>query len=156
MESLDEGFSLRRDYHLLTDSGEVRPADGLAVGDRVLVTLEVGARDQARYVVLEDRLPANLEVIRKEFKTSGAQGFAVHSGTYTSKTGEWRNDFKEVRGDCIRFFCNHLAAGGYRVQYLARVTAAGMATAPAAKVEEMYHPERRGLSGVARLSTQPL
>jgi alpha-2-macroglobulin len=36
--------------------------------------------------------------------------------------------------------------GRHQIRYLARVRATGSATAPPAKIEEMYHPERFGLS----------
>ena len=45
------------------------------------------------------------------------------------------------------FFRNRLKQGGdYHLEYLARVIAEGEATAPPAKIEEMYHPQRHGLS----------
>ena len=56
--------------------------------------------------------------------------------------GWWSSDYKELRADRAVFFCDHLYAGRFRLQYLARVRAAGTATAPAAKIEEMYHPDR--------------
>jgi hypothetical protein len=39
------------------------------------------------------------------------------------------------------------------LRYLARVRAVGAATAPAAKVEEMYHPERLGLTTVTPVAS---
>lgn len=152
--AIDEGFSIRRSYHGLNDKNELQPPSELKVGDRVLVRLEIGTREPARYVALEDRLPANLEVIRPEFKTSGAE--RAEKEMVPSRLVTWNSDYKEVRGDQVMFFSNYLAPGAYRLQYLARVTAAAQATAPAAKIEEMYHPERRGLSAAMQLNTAPL
>ncbi|MEP6976078.1 MAG: hypothetical protein ABI897_11550, partial [Spartobacteria bacterium] len=50
------------------------------------------------------------------------------------------------RHDRALFFRNHLAPGSYTIHYLARVRAAGEVIAPPAKIEEMYHPDRFGLS----------
>jgi len=36
------------------------------------------------------------------------------------------------------------------------VRAAGNVTAPSAKIEEMYHPERFGLTETVQLTSQPL
>ena len=43
--------------------------------------------------------------------------------------------------------------GKYRVQYLARVITEGDCTAPPAKIEAMYEPERFGLSASGRVDT---
>jgi len=44
-----------------------------------------------------------------------------------------------------------LPAGNYTVRYCARVRAAGQVGAPSGKVEEMYHPQRFGLTGTQTL-----
>ena len=70
---------------------------------------------------------------------------------------EWRSDHREFRADRALFFSDHIyAAGRYEVRYLTRVRAAGTATAPGAKVEEMYHPEHFGLSETMTLTALPL
>jgi uncharacterized protein YfaS (alpha-2-macroglobulin family) len=58
----------------------------------------------------------------------------------------------------VLYFANHLAAGDYKIQYLARVRAMGRTTAPSTKVEAMYQPQRFGLggSGVLDNRTGPL
>lgn len=63
-------------------------------------------------------------------------------------TNDWR------MGDRVLFFRNHLEAGRHVIRYLARVRAAGAATAPSVKVGEMYHPERFGLSESIALSAR--
>jgi uncharacterized protein YfaS (alpha-2-macroglobulin family) len=67
----------------------------------------------------------------------------------------WQADYREVRADRVLYFCDHLPAGAYTFSYLARVRTAGSVTAPATKVEEMYRPERFGLSETARLASHP-
>ena len=68
----------------------------------------------------------------------------------------WFSDFRELRTDRALFFRNHLGPGSYSIRYLARVRVAGAATAPATKVEEMYHPERFGLSDTIQVTSLPL
>jgi uncharacterized protein YfaS (alpha-2-macroglobulin family) len=58
----------------------------------------------------------------------------------------WQSDFTEIREDRALFFRNNLWDGNHEIRYLARVRAAGTATAPPTKIEEMYNPERFGLS----------
>ena len=64
------------------------------------------------------------------------------------------SDFREIRADRVLFFANDLPPGSYVIRYVARVRAAGTVTAPPAKAEEMYHPERFGLTETQVLVTQ--
>jgi uncharacterized protein YfaS (alpha-2-macroglobulin family) len=132
----DEGFGLQRSYQRL--DGENQPCGGeLAVGDRVLVTLELSAQKRARYVVVDDPLPAILE--------------PVPSGFGGGEEPDWMWDFHEFRKDRVLFFADELPAGNYKLSYCARVRAAGAVNAPSGKVEEMYHPQRFGLTGTQTL-----
>ena len=145
----DRGYALRRRYAKVEDDGTLSEAKELRVGDRVLVTLDLEVRKAATYLAVEDLLPANLEAVNPAFKSQ-----ATRAG---EKLGtDWMSDFRELREDRALFFTNQIAAGNYTLRYLARCSAAGMATAPAAKVEEMYHPERFGLTESIQLSSRSL
>jgi alpha-2-macroglobulin len=138
----DRGFSLQRHYDRLDDDNQSRGVDGLQVGDRVVVSLRLTVREPARYVVIDDPLPAVLEAINPEFRTQQAR-----SADAVSDDGDWWfSDFHEIRKDRCLSFANEVRPGTYTFRYLARVRAAGSVTAPSAKAEEMYHPERCGLS----------
>jgi len=54
----------------------------------------------------------------------------------------------------VLYFCDHMPAGAYIYRYLARVRAAGDATAGPTKVEEMYRPERFGLGEMVKVSSK--
>jgi uncharacterized protein YfaS (alpha-2-macroglobulin family) len=69
---------------------------------------------------------------------------------------EWVSDHSELRQDRAVFFVDLLNPGRYSLRYLARVVSAGETTAPAAKIEEMYHPERFGTTETLRVSAKPL
>ena len=114
------------------------PATDLQVGDRVLVTLRVETPQPGHFVAIDDPLPAILEAINPEFRAQGGEEFS-------------RADYREIRADRVRYFCDHLPAGTFTFHYLARVRTAGSVTAPSTKVEEMYRPERFGLSATAQL-----
>jgi uncharacterized protein YfaS (alpha-2-macroglobulin family) len=160
----DRGFSLQRAYERLDDdnhpwplletaaqsqpAASIRPIP-LRVGDRVLVTLRLSLREPARYVAVDDALPSILEVVNSEFKTQAARGDS-------SEGGYWMADFHELRKDRYLSFANYLPTGNYTMRYIARVRAAGQVTAPSAKVEEMYHPDRYGLSETQPLASEPL
>jgi uncharacterized protein YfaS (alpha-2-macroglobulin family) len=143
----DRGFGLQRRYDRLDDDNQPQGSDGWRVGDRILVTLRLDVREPANYVVIDDALPSILEAVNPEFRTQQARGTqsADEGGTW------WPSDFRELRKDRCLSFANWVGPGTDPLGYLARVRAAGSVTAPPAKVEEMYHPERCGFT-----ETQPL
>lgn len=144
--AVDRGFGLRRRHERLDADNRPGPATGLRVGDRVLVTLEVDAPEDADWVAIEDPLPAVLEAVQGVFKTeaTGAEKLLP----------PWTSDFREVRSDRVLVFRDHLPEGHHVIRYLARVRAAGDAVAAPARVEAMYAPQRHGYSGGARLQAE--
>jgi uncharacterized protein YfaS (alpha-2-macroglobulin family) len=145
----DRGFMLQRSYQKVNDDGSLTDLHSLGIGDRVLVTLRLEVRQPAHFVAIDDALPAIFEAVNPEFKTQETRGAG-------SGSGDWFSDYRELRHDRALFFRNHLAPGSYTIAYLARVRAAGEVTAPPAKIEEMYHPERFGLSEAAKVKSTAL
>lgn len=145
----DRGYILGRRYSKIEDDGTLSDAKNLRVGDRVMITLSMEIRQRAGYVAIEDPLPANFEAVNPTFKTQQMVG-AQQVGN------DWLSDYRELREDRALFFANSVFPGRYIIRYLARVTAAGEATAPCAKIEEMYHPERCGLTAAEKVKTLPL
>jgi alpha-2-macroglobulin len=145
----DRGYALRRTYSKIEDDGTLSDAAGLRVGDRVLVTLDLDVPRRAGYLAIEDPLPAVFEAVNPSFKTQQTRA--------GEKVGvEWLSDYRELREDRALFFANSVGPGHYTLRYLARVAAAGQATAPCAKVEEMYAPDRHGLTASTKVETKPL
>lgn len=137
-ERKDRGYAIGRTYQKINDDGSLAELGQPKIGDRVLVTLDFTAPVEARYLVIDDALPATLEAVNPEFK-SQAMADAGLSNTWTS-------DFNEIRTDRALFFKNNIWPGRHQIRYLARVRATGTATAPPTKIEEMYQPSRFGLA----------
>ena len=135
----DRGFAVSRSYNRLAEGGKLEDVSGLHVGDRVLVTLRVELTVPGHFVAIDDPLPALLEAINPEFRSQAAGGAP-------GLARAWVANYREIRSDRVLYFCDHLPAGAYTFQYLARVRTAGKVAAPATKVEEMYRPEHFGLS----------
>jgi uncharacterized protein YfaS (alpha-2-macroglobulin family) len=150
----DLGFNLQRRYERLDDDNLPHDLTELHVGDRVLVTLRFGLREPARYVAIDDALPSVFEAVNPEFMNQQARKPNQAIGLSEDYDDYWACDFREIRKDRFLSFANWLAAGNYTLRYVARVRAAGDVTAPTAKIEEMYYPERYGLSGTQPVSSQ--
>ncbi len=145
----DQGYAIRRRYTKIEDDGALSELLEPRVGDRVLITLDIDVRKPAQYLAVDDPLPAVFEAINPVFKSQ-----ATRAGEALGQ--EWVGDHQELREDRALFFANAIYPGQYTIRYLARVRAAGTATAPAAKIEEMYHPERFGLTETVRVTSRPL
>jgi len=146
----DRGFGLQRRYRRLDDDNHPQDLRGLRVGDRVLVILNLSVREAAHYVAVDDALPSIFEAVNPEFKTQAAGP----AGSIAGDDAQWISDFREIRKDRCLYFADRIAPGNYTLRYVARVRAAGTVTAPPAKMEEMYHPERYGLSGTQTVSSE--
>ena len=144
------GLEVTRFYERVKPDGSIEPLDRPAVGDLIRVTLRVTLpRDDTRYVVVEDPLPAIFETVNSDFASQRAA-----SGTATSENN-WTVSHSELRSDRAVFFVDRVWRGGtYHVTYLARCTVPGEAIAPVAKVESMYDPENFALSASRVFKTQ--
>lgn len=152
LEPENRGFAIKRRYEKVEIDGSIAPAEGLKVGDLILVTLDLNLpNERETYLAIDDALPAIFEAVNPEFKTSETQRvnsdrsarmlYATHS---------------EIRKDRVLYFADYVfGSGDYSIQYLARVVAPGEVTAPPAKIEAMYEPQRFGLSGTGRITAAP-
>ena len=148
---LDRGFNLQRRYERLDDHNQPQDLAGLRVGDRVLVTLRLTVHEAAEYVAIDDALPSVLEAVNADFRTQGARTVDL-----ADDESWWPANFQEIRQDRCLSFADELNPGIYVLRYLARVRAAGTVTAPPAKVEEMYHPERCGFTETQTIVSESL
>jgi alpha-2-macroglobulin len=144
----DRGYAVSRSYRKLGEDGSLVDARDLQVGDRVLVTLRVETTRPGHFVAIDDPLPAIFEAVNPAFKSQQVGG--------EDAAPDWVSDYREMRADRVVYFCDHLPAGAFTFRYLARVRAAGNATAGPTKVEEMYRPERFGLGESAKLESKPM
>ena len=142
-----QGLSIHRTFTRLKDDGTKDINSPLRVGDLVRVTLRVDVPAPAHYFAIEDGLPANLEPMNTRLKTQS---------TRVTARNNWHVSHQVLRKDRAVFYANNLPRGMHQFQYLARVRAAGTATAPAAKVEAMYDPDIVGLTASQPIMTLPL
>ncbi len=148
----NKGYAIERSYEELNMDGSTTGTDDLRVGDMVVVTLKIEIGGGDRYLAIDDSLPAVFEAINPEFGTqSEREGDQLPDGTQP-----WFCDHREIRTDRALFFTDYAPAKGkFSLQYLARVIAEGDTTAPPARIEAMYQPDKYGLSPTQRIRTLP-
>jgi uncharacterized protein YfaS (alpha-2-macroglobulin family) len=159
------GISVERWYERF-DNG--KPVTEVTEGDLVRVRLRITVPSDRQFVVLEDLLPAGLEVVDLSLRTSGSLGPFVRSNApqhlalsrqgspgpvwqgvlYGAWDGGWWSpwEYKEMRDDRVLFFSRQLWTGTYQSSYVARATTAGRFIRPPAQALEMYNAAVRGRS----------
>ncbi len=150
MQPRDQGFKIRRSYHQLAPDGTMTETNDFEVGDLVVVHLEttISNKDES-FLAVDDPLPSVFEAINPAFENR------ANANAPLNRWKQLPRDFEEIRTDRALFFCNRLwSEGTYRIQYLARVVASGVVTAPPAKIEAMYEPQRHGLSATTRVTAR--
>ena len=148
----NKGYAIERRYEELNMDGSTSGTEDLRVGDMVVVTLKIEIGGGDRYLAIDDALPAVFEAINPEFGTqSEREGDQLPDGTQA-----WFCDHREIRTDRALFFTDFAPAKGkFSLQYLARVIAEGDTTAPPARIEAMYQPDKYGLSPTQRIRSLP-
>ncbi len=148
----NKGYAIERTYEELNMDGSTSGIDDLRVGDMVVVTLKIEIGGGDRYLAIDDALPAVFEAINPEFSTQNERD----SDQLPDGTQAWFCDHREIRTDRALFFTNYAPAKGkFSLRYLARVIAEGDTTAPPARIEAMYQPDKYGLSPTQRIRTLP-
>lgn len=149
----NKGYAISRSYEKLNIDGTTSGMDDLRVGDRVVVSLTIQIGGGDRYLAIDDPLPSVFEAINPEFRTMNATRESVK---LPDGSQPWFCNHREIRSDRVLFFTDDAPTKGeFTLQYLARVIAEGKATAPPARIEAMYEPNRYGLTPTQQVHTLP-
>ena len=147
VDAFDNGFTIKREYlaHGGLDKG--KPISSIKPGEVVKVRLTIVAPTDRHYVAIADPLPSGLEPINTSFATTAPSlAEAVDRENKSWDNWDWWYDVHEFdrieqQDDRVLLFADFLPGGVYTHTYLARATALGVYTVPAAFAEEMYDPE---------------
>ena len=148
----EQGFAIRRRYAAIDHPGDVQgdAEQGWRVraGATVRVELELIVPDRRYYAVVDDALPAGLELVNLGYATSAQDKRAGERGW------AWSFNHRELRDARALHFADRLPAGIYHLRYLARATTPGDFIVPPAKAEEMYRPEVFGRTATQRMTIE--
>lgn len=165
---LDRGFVVAREYEAVDAGADVRrDPDGtwrVKAGARVRVRVTMVAPARRYHVALVDPLPAGLEPLNPELRTTGGlppdPGRGGRAGAGAARRGErpafwwWWGPWYEhqnLRDERAEAFASLLWEGVHELTYLARATTPGSFVVPPPRAEEMYAPETFGRGGTDRL-----
>lgn len=149
MPPRDEGMAVFKLYTRVKDG---KRATDFRAGETYKVTLSVVTPAQRRFVVLEDPVPAGMEVVQTTFETeSDSMRDLLKSG---GANPWWSFNHFETYDNRVLLFADSLGGGEHTYEYLVRARLPGTYSLPATKVEEMYHPEVFGTTSVQKVTVR--
>jgi len=139
------GYAITRSYH--TMEGEETTLDGVTVGDRLVVVIEVTPFDYSEgRLMVSDPLPAGFEIDNPNLMSAGS----------TSALGwlDAQSDIAhaEFRQDRFLAAVDWSSRDAFRLAYIVRAVSPGTFHHPAASVEDMYRPDFRARGDVGQVT----
>ncbi|MDD7969599.1 alpha-2-macroglobulin family protein [Roseinatronobacter alkalisoli] len=143
------GYTISRSY--FTTDGDPAGLDSLHPGDRLVTLLEIrpdrgigGGR-----LMVDDALPAGFEIDNANLLRDG-----------DIRALDWLNthdyaEMTEARADRFLAAVDWTSDEPLRLAYIVRAVSPGEFHHPAAKVEDMYRPTRRAITGTGRVRISP-
>ena len=122
----------------------------LQAGQRYKVTLTVKSTTPRSFVVLEDFIPAGVEILQTSLATE-SQEDASNLNNYDR--GGFERD--EKYDDRIAIFADYLAAGEHSYSYLVQASVTGQYSYPAAWASQMYDEAVFGHMATTTLEVRP-
>ncbi|MCX7882380.1 MAG: MG2 domain-containing protein [Brevinematales bacterium] len=138
-ENVSQGFVLEKAY---LDPTTGKKVDGMERGKDYLVRITVSTPSTRYMVVVDDALPAGLEVVNLSFATEAYHPYEEQVKR-TEMASWWGGGFshKEIYKDRVFYCADVLYPGKYTITYLVRATLPGTFSLSPCHVEEMYTPD---------------
>jgi uncharacterized protein YfaS (alpha-2-macroglobulin family) len=148
--SQDHGIKIRRRY--LNEQGKLLASSRVQTGDLILVELIIESASAQQNLVVEDLLPAGLEIENPRLKTT-----TTHTDQKPDARPEMNDTRIDVRDDRMIFYGDLPSGGVARHVYAVRAVVPGNFVLPPARVESMYDPAINSLwSPGGTLDVQPV
>lgn len=145
-EAVNAGFAVSRQ---ITDL-QGKPVTAFKAGERYKVILKAESAASRSFVVMEDFVPAGLEIVNTSLATESREEAAALDNP---AWGGFERD--EKYDDRIAVFADYLNAGAHEYAYLVQAAVAGDFAYPSLWAGQMYDPAVFGRNATARLEIEP-
>jgi uncharacterized protein YfaS (alpha-2-macroglobulin family) len=161
---LDAGMQVERVYCDPAQKEGCSPLSTIKLGSDKLITaqLTLTLAHDAYYVMVEDFIPAGMEVLNRALKTSqqgvdagGVQVQFDDKDPFANGWGWWLFNTPQVRDDSILYTADHLPAGTYTLTYTLVPLQAGEYRVLPAHAWESFFPDVQGTSAGAVFEIKP-
>jgi uncharacterized protein YfaS (alpha-2-macroglobulin family) len=164
VKPIDAGMRVERVYCESAQTKRCRPLSSLQLGSEKPVTarLTLVLPHDSHYVMVEDFIPAGMEILNRSLKTS-QQGIDTSdieaqlddSDPYAEGWGWWLFHEPQIRDDGILFSADFLPAGTYVLTYTLIPLQAGEYRVLPAHAWQSFFPEVQGTSAGAVFEIKP-
>jgi uncharacterized protein YfaS (alpha-2-macroglobulin family) len=146
-----KGMSISRVFaDFRDDSDPIFTREG-DVGDLIQVQLTLVLEHDAHYLMVEDRIPAGVEILDTRLKTSEQDEVIYQtSSPFKGGWGWWYFNAPQVYDDRIAWSVNYLPAGTYQLIYTVSLTIPGEYQVLPARSWQVYFPETQAISAGER------
>ncbi len=141
LPSRDEGLTIVRGMYGLEDAAGEQSLQKTKVGDVVREHIEITVPVTRRNVLIEDFIPAGMEIVDTNLATEDQSVREVETDVKSSRL--WPSH-KELRDDRYVLVIDELPPGTYQFDYFLRALIPGSYTYLPAQVSETYNPENFG------------
>ena len=169
VEPLNRGFTITRRYYRDEPQclrGNCEPLDGIQLSQyegAVLVRVSVTTSQESTYLILEDYIPAGMEIINPALETSqlgsdpayAQEGRSPARDWNVSNWGFWYFSRPQIYDNRIRWTAERLPAGTFELSYRLSPVQAGEYHVLPAHAYLSYYPDVEGRSGGAVFKILP-
>ncbi len=163
-EPLNRGVSVSREYFMyaedckMPDCTPVRSVSMSAADTQVLARVTITLPHEMYYLVVEDNIPAGMEVVDLSLKTTeqgSEEGPYLFSNPYARGWRWWWFYGPRIYDERVHWSAQYLAAGTYELTYRMIPVAAGEFRTLPARAWDFYFPEVEGSSAGTIFSVMP-
>jgi hypothetical protein len=140
----DEGFTVTRNFYAQGDDDNENPLTKAEAGQVFREHIEIIVPQERKNVVLEDYIPAGLEIVDLSLATEQR---SLRFSDPNVKNRIFYPDYKELKDDRAFAYRENLAPGVYEFDYYVRALVKGSYLQLPAVASEMYFPENFGRTG---------
>jgi hypothetical protein len=154
IQPLDQGIIVSRSYYRLDDFET--PVTEVGQGELVRVRVTIVAPHTLHYVVINDFLPAGLEIIDRSLETSLEIPTSYSRQDFLDRGwGWWYFDHIDYHDEKVVVSADYLPSGTYVFTYLARASTPGEYKVIPVVAEQFYFPDVSGRSAGSTFVVSP-
>jgi uncharacterized protein YfaS (alpha-2-macroglobulin family) len=151
LPSRDEGLTINRGMYALSDIKDEQPLTKAKVGDVVRAHIEVTVPVTRRDVLIEDFIPAGMEIVDTSLSTEDQGVLQIEKEVKSSWL--WPSH-KELRDDRYMLVLDELSPGTYKFNYFLRALVPGTFTHLPARASETNNPENFGRTSAGSFTVE--
>jgi uncharacterized protein YfaS (alpha-2-macroglobulin family) len=158
IQALDRGVIISRAYYQVSEDGSETAVTTANQGDILLARLTIVVPKALHYLVIDDPLPAGLELVDEALNTS-PDTTAPLRDNWSSR---WRRGWRwwyfnhiELRDEKVVLSADYLPAGTYVFTYIVRASTPGAYNVIPPIAQEFYFPEVYGRGAGSKFTVLP-